>query len=171
MFVTDSRQWRLAPFPDGAALYVWGANLGNWRCPAGAQLRGGGMAGSDGPTGGFAHARYVGVPTTTALSGRPPAAANAVVRAALQVLDRLRNAVAHGIDVYFPRADSAAWAGLTGLGSGLARDQMSVHDAQQVQEAIRRGVGLVLEAACNWEMDSRGGWCQPDGGGAGLLCL
>ena len=35
--------------------------------PAGAQLRGGGMAGSGGPTGGFAHARYVGVPTTTAL--------------------------------------------------------------------------------------------------------
>ena len=39
VFVTNSRQWRLTPFPDGSALYVWGANLGNWRCPAGAQLR------------------------------------------------------------------------------------------------------------------------------------
>ena len=171
VFVTNSRQWRLTPFPDGSALYVWGANLGNWRCPAGAQLRGGGMAGSGGPTGGIAHARYVGVPTTTALSGHPPAAANAAVREALRVFAGLQNAVAHGIDVYFPRADSAAWAGLTGLGSGLARSQMSVHDTQQVQEAIRKGVGLVLGAACNWEEDGRGGWCQPDGGAARLVCV
>ena len=110
MFVTDSRQWRLTPFLDGSALSVWGANLGNWRCPAGAQLHGGGMAGSGGPTGGFAHARYVGVPTTTALSSQSPATANAVVRAALRVFEGLQNAVAHGRDVYFPRADSAAAA-------------------------------------------------------------
>ena len=54
--------------------------------------------------------------------------------------------------------------------AGLARSQMPAHDARQVQEAMRRGVGLVLEEACNWEMDGRGGWCQPVGGGAGLLC-
>ena len=53
----------------------------------------------------------------------------------------------------------------------MAQAQMPACDAQQVQEAIRRGVGLVLEAACNWEIGGRGGWCQPDGGGARLLCL
>lgn len=49
---------------DRKSYYLWGANIGNYQQQAiGAQINGGGMAGTSGPTRGRYHPHYVGVIT------------------------------------------------------------------------------------------------------------
>ena len=155
---TNSFHWRdddTGTLPTGTAIYVWGANLGNYSTRPGRLIGGEGMAGDNGPTSGLGHPRFIGVPTTTAAGGTP----GHVAAVATEVLLRVEKLLLAGADVYLPEGRAA---GSTGLGDGLARGQMSVSEWQAIQSALSVGLARIFAGSANLQHDAQSGeWHDP----------
>lgn len=154
--LSDSFQWRdKLLYPDGSlrrvsdmsTVYAWGANLHNARMQHGRKLMGGGMASEKGPTGGRAHAHYVGIvsilyPEHNDTLGRAMCAVE-------DAFDKLHSKLRQGFHIEFPRdqQDPSSWSSVAqghGIGKGIAAAKtMSKEeraDYDMLQKYIKRKI-------------------------------
>jgi len=109
--------------------YLWGANAGNYDLKQGADLSGGGMAGSNGPTRGYAHDHYIGLDTMNYSDTRNPS-----------VFKKLSTLLAAGHDIVVP-----IYKGCFSLGTGIAHE---MPDWERIQQQLFEGIlGLAKSAS------------------------
>jgi hypothetical protein len=150
--LSDSWKWKDRIATERNTQFVWGANMNNWNTRPGESLRGGGMAGISGPSGGFGRRNYFGVPTTTVGMLLPDA--DKVVDMVGQRFESLRRWLQRGGYIELPLNKASEYAAPlynsahgTGLGMANARDQMLTADWDKIQVAIVRGVNSLFRTA------------------------
>jgi hypothetical protein len=140
--VWDHRNW-----------YLWGANTGNIGTDQGESLRGGGMAGPQGPTRGLGHKHYVGLITMDDRHGSTNAA----------VFTGLKTRIIDGDNVIVPvfvEKDLSPTGAKTSLGTGIGTG-MDSQSWINIQFELFRGL-VTLGDAASEVVFKEGGVYWPD---------
>lgn len=114
---------------DKNTFYLWGANQSNYDLKQGDNLGGAGLAGSNGPTRGYAHDHYIGIDTMDYSDMRNPSQ-----------FKKLESFLLNGDSILVP-----TFHGQFSLGTGIAAQQP---EWQQIQHQIFEGlVKLATQAS------------------------
>ena len=119
--------------------YLWGANSMNYDLKQGDSLMGAGMAGSNGPTRGFAHDHYVGLDTMDYSTTRNPG-----------VFKKLETLLLAGNDIVVP-----TYKGCYSLGTGIAHQNPGW---QKIQLQIMKGLVNLVSRASTMEAPAETFW-------------
>ncbi len=124
---------------DKNTYYLWGANSMNYDLKQGDGLMGAGMAGSNGPTLGYAHDHYVGLDTMDYSTTRNPG-----------VFKKLETLLLAGNDIVVP-----TFKGCYSLGTGIAHENPGW---QKIQLQIMEGLVSLVENASAMETSDDTFW-------------
>jgi|GEM_PF-1379999 len=119
--------------------YLWGANASNYDLKQGTSLSGGGMAGSNGPTRGYAHDHYIGLDTMQYSDTRNPS-----------VFKKLSALLAAGRDIVVP-----TYKGCFSLGTGIAHEMPGW---EQIQKQLFAGIADLAKSASALEVPAATFW-------------
>jgi hypothetical protein len=124
---------------DRDSYYLWGANQYNYNLLEGQSLMGAGMAGSNGPTRGYAHDHYVGLDTMDFSDTRNPG-----------VFKKLEALLLNGNNVVVPIHHGCCSLG-TGIG-GTAQDwrKIQLQLFEGLLSLIQKSSSLVLPPQTFW---------------------
>ena len=125
---------------DMNTVYVWGANLNNVHKRHGSKLNGGGMAGTQGPTKGYAHSNYIGV--VTILYPEYGDTLGKAMRSIETSFKRLTKKKAQGYNIAFPYMpgvdkEVSDVARFHGLGKGIAANKKMSDAERQDYETMQ----------------------------------
>lgn len=137
-------QWWLNPEVvwtvwDINTYYLWGANASNYDLEQGTSLSGGGMAGSNGPTRGYAHDHYIGLDTMQYSDTRNPG-----------VFKKLLALLAAGHDIVVP-----IYKGCFSLGTGIAHE---MPNWDSIQHQLFVGILNLVQSASSLEVPAATFW-------------
>lgn len=119
--------------------YLWGANSMNYDLKQGDSLMGAGMAGSNGPTRGYAHDHYIGLDTMDYSTTRNPG-----------VFKKLHGLLMTGNDIVVP-----TFKGCYSLGTGIAHQNPGW---QKIQLQIMEGLLSLVDNASSMEAPDETFW-------------